>query len=448
MLVAGLATLPSPTLATNFPTRPRSRTGLDGIPPTAASQVETAFKAVLTRMLNQGWGPILKRIAGFDLEAAAAGDEPALFAELPIERTGTLREFGGRRAVQPGDPAMSLIYHVLAASEACFEELILEAYPTIAEIDAVENYIYDRSTLTDVGKLVPAIFAYDYRQAFKTPHLAHADMVFTRAGVSRTGTQSCIYDRILREHGAPAGGGGTQDCATVPARFGLFLAERRDHKAVGRIAGESGDGDREFLLPVCKLVSGGRLLDGRGIQFQHSHRDEKLARLMEKHGEIEDGFDLNAPPFLRKSMSEDGPEGPRTFSEETSPLVSIKSLAGSVRVFPGPRPLAREAVQSGQIAHFPVPAKVGGSFSNRRSWSKTAEPKVSTRFSPTSSSEVADRPLGCAPRATCPPLYISVPKSREKASSSSSAARIPSCPRSKLAATTRLCLKTVCAMAA
>ena len=115
-------------------------------------------------------------------------------------------EFGGCRAIQPGDPAMSLLYHALAS--ACVRPLDSQgsllpatAFPTLAQIDLLENYIHARARAPgDLSALVPAVFAYEYRPSSKTPHGRHADLVYARTGVSRTGTHPARFDPVHRTH--------------------------------------------------------------------------------------------------------------------------------------------------------------------------------------------------------------------------------------------------------
>src|SRR4029079_6614364 len=103
-------------------------------------------------------------------------------------------DFAGMNLIKPGFPAFSLLYHALASPRVRSSNFT--AYPELDHIDVLENYIYALaewdhiSSVYDVKSnddLVMAVFAYEYRPAFKTPHHEYADMVFSRTGVARVG---------------------------------------------------------------------------------------------------------------------------------------------------------------------------------------------------------------------------------------------------------------------
>src|SRR5215470_16154624 len=48
----------------------------------------------------------------------------------------------GRRGIEPGNPARSLFFHVLASPNVILNGLHDEGYATPGEIEAVENYVY------------------------------------------------------------------------------------------------------------------------------------------------------------------------------------------------------------------------------------------------------------------------------------------------------------------
>src|ERR1039458_6530245 len=56
------------------------------------------------------------------------------------------------RAIEPGDPARSLLYHVLASSLVISPEVPEKFYPTIGDLEIVENVIYsqDRPSVADL----------------------------------------------------------------------------------------------------------------------------------------------------------------------------------------------------------------------------------------------------------------------------------------------------------
>lgn len=369
-MLAGASTFGPHSRAQPYAGNVRDRTSLETAYPDAAPSIEAAFRALLEWMCDKGWRTFLKEESGFDIDLSLApgGGDAELFRELAIDPEGPFREFAGKRAIQPGDPAMSLLYHALAASEIVPPGFVADEFASPSQLDALENYIFERMHLDAGEDLEPAIFAYEYRQAFKTPHRRHSDLVYARTGVARTGTLDCVFDAARREYSMPAGSRGAKNASSVvPARFGLFLARRVDHRNINRIGFNSIDDQFEFLLPVCKLSSGSRHINRRGIQFSQSHRDEKLARLMEMVRDADVAFDLDTPPFLRISMTSDGPLGSRPLKGHDSELVSICANSGSAVIFPVPAPIVKAAYQGEKRARFRVPPfKEMGGNSNRR----------------------------------------------------------------------------------
>src|SRR6185503_17843364 len=131
-------------------------------------------------------------------------------------------------------PAFSALYHAMASPRV--RSAKLKAYPSLEHIDILENYIYSLAewehlkTIYNIksnDELVLAVFAYEYRPAFKTPHHQHADLVYSRTGVARVGQHDMNYDTLNRCYtNKPKDGVPVQKVAVVPARYGLFIAKR------------------------------------------------------------------------------------------------------------------------------------------------------------------------------------------------------------------------------
>src|SRR5258706_9345256 len=228
---------------------------------------------ILTRLSNQGWQALLLK-HGLDLNSGDLRAELLRNLGPSIKRdlAGFL-DFSplGARGIEPGDPARSLLYHALASPLVHptpdgnpVDPANPNAYPTLEELDAIENLIYALSAdniLT--ADMALAAFAYEYRPASGTPHGGHADLVFARTGLARNGTKDAEYDPILRCYrGIPSQPG---YCLVSPSKYGVFFARRLSgdsmlfgtHKSgVFVVAGGkgAGDGDREFLLPGHKFV--------------------------------------------------------------------------------------------------------------------------------------------------------------------------------------------------
>ena len=189
-----------------------------------------ALEHVLDGLADRGWRALLLR-HGLDIAVRPVSDE-LLRALAGIDRTLTgFLDFApqGRRSIEPGDPARSLLYHALASP------LVhpttdgtpgpSELYPSLQDLDTLENLIYALAAPSvSIAELVPAVFAYEYRPAYRTPHGQHADLVFARTGIARFGTTAAHYERALRCHVSAAGS--PSDVRAMPARYGLFLARR------------------------------------------------------------------------------------------------------------------------------------------------------------------------------------------------------------------------------
>jgi hypothetical protein len=303
-------------------------------------------------MAKMGWSELLG-MHGLNLNAKD------LEAELARELTGIDRTVAGfedfcldgNRAIEPGIPARSLLYHAMASplvhpAMSSGSSLDPTAYPTLEEIDTVENYIYSltKCKLADFPSAVVAVFSYQYRTAPRTAHGLFADLTFSRTGVSRVGTVPPNYDRIRRSFwvAPPDGTGGI--CA-MPARFAAFLAMTEPVHASGVVLDkQSGDKGRKFLFPVQKLFAGNECLGGEtstlNLEFHQYHRNEKLSRI-HTHGRIPAlaGFDIKAFPFIRDT-------------ENTKDLLSLKTTGSSALVVPKDQEfLVRTATQTNAVSN-------------------------------------------------------------------------------------------------
>lgn len=266
------------------------------------------------------------------------------------------------RAIEPGDPAHSLIYHALASPRV--RPSSDDWYPSLAELDLVENYIYSLKPLTpqqiEDRDLVPTVFAYEYRIKGKSTHGRHADLVFSRTGVARVGSRPALWD--ARNRCFTSRNGAASEFAVTPARYGVFLARRmpgnrNNLSFMGPSDGD--DGNRQYLMPVHKLFDGSECVSGRSlaIDFCEMHINEKLRRLVTV-GKVElaPGLDPDREPFIRGSRSSTSDAAP------AGRLVDMVKAGSSVAVGALPAPLVRLAVQRqpggpDRVACFRVPEK-------------------------------------------------------------------------------------------
>jgi hypothetical protein len=269
-------------------------------------------RAICTRLAPHGWSALL---AAHGLDIGAADLAAELARPLPgIDRSQAgFEEFAreGGRGIEPGHPARSLLFHALASPSVMGPS----AFPTPAELDTVENYVYaaGRRSLAEVlAAAAPAdvgivVFAAQYRPAEQTPHGRHADVCHARTGIARIGTAPPRWDGRLRGF-APAVDGDPHAIAVLPARYAAYLAMRVAGSADGPggsgpvpMRHRDGDADRQFWLPVHKLFPGDECLRGLDLHvtLSASHVNEKLRRVHAAFGADASWFppDTDGPPF-------------------------------------------------------------------------------------------------------------------------------------------------------
>ncbi len=294
------------------------------------------MRRALARLLPLGWQSVFAR---HGLAIPLASDEQgfwdALTAELPVDRGAPgFGDFAGIRAVEPGDPARSLIFHALAHPAVHPTRRSPDRYPTPAELDAVEDAIWDAGPAPTAGAL--AVLAYAYRPASRTGHGQHADFVFSRTGIARVGTVAAAWDPVHRCFAHAPGP------AALPSRFAVFEVEwvRADAvSAVGRP--DPDDGARLFVRPIRKITG--------EVAFAQAHRSERLARLVDIGGvQLAQGFDAQAAPMVRSTG-----------------LVRLEAAGSSAWLHSLPAPLVRLARQHNaltgrdEVARFVVPPRRG-----------------------------------------------------------------------------------------
>ncbi len=327
--------------------------------------------AILQRLVPRGWGDLFA-LHGMELDSRTLKVPSRVAAELKrtlpkIDRT--VRGFedfapAGCRGIEAGKPAFSLLYHAFASPvvhPVDTKEPNDRYYPTLEELDIVENYIYScsRASLETLKRKMPSgsrlvlgVFAYQYRIGARGPNGKFADIAFSRTGVSRVGTHAPVYQNWRRSFW-PVVPHSERQIAVLPARYGAFLAEWRSPSPDDSISGEQpGDEDRTFLFPMHKLFEGSECLAGLNLRlkFYELHRNEKLHRLhAEKVLPVLEGFDISEPPFVRQS-------------DRVSDLVRLGRANASALLIPvHHKRLVRVATQRNdrterrEIARFKVP---------------------------------------------------------------------------------------------
>jgi hypothetical protein len=250
-----------------------------------------------------------------------------------------------------------MLYHALAAPSvvATRDGTKLGGFPTLAEIEAVENYIYGsrKATLDDLKKGLAAddlsivVFALHYRNAPMSANGCHAQLCFSRTGIAHLGTIEAYYDPQLRSF-ASVDEARPYDFRVTPRRFATYLAKRVtgfDGKFELQDP-QKGDSAREFWVPVHKLFSGKECIANMDLNIQLSSgmRNDCIGsfhRVMQGQGLTTGwtGNDLEQFPFVIK----DGMIASLSKQED----------CGAGVVVPNPAPLIREAKYKGKLLTFP-----------------------------------------------------------------------------------------------
>ena len=325
-------------------------------------------QTVCRRLAPHGWADLLGQ-HGLDITASNLAEE--LARELPGIRRDLpgFEDFAmeGERGIEPGRPARSLLFHALASPNVLrgTANEPLGAYPTLAEIDVVENYVFGAKPPTlqelkervDGAPLAVAVFASEYRTAMHTSHRKHADLVFARTGVARVGTAEPLYDPERRGF-VPLVDGGPFAIRVSPSRFAAYIAAQKSGDRATSLPMNflDGDDEQQFWLPLHKLFSGSECLRDRQalrVTLTARHVNEKIRRIhveLRKHrgpdGRPHDpGFDepdISSPPFRFSEgiaeMSQEAAFGPGVLVPVVHPrLVEPAQYRGEPLTFNVPR---------------------------------------------------------------------------------------------------------------
>lgn len=333
--------------------------------------------ALCTRLGKAGWREMLLDVSGgaFDMLSPTLATE--LLKPLPtINRS--YPGFGdfaaaGRSAIQPGQPDYSLLYHALAAPSVVSDRhgVPLRAFPTLAEIDILENYIYASRQISldtlraEIGNRPVALvtFATQYRNAPMAVSGRHAQLCFSRSGIGRIGNLEARYDPRLRSFVGTDENTGVFDFHVVPRRFSTYLAVQMSSRAespsqFGPQDRLPDDDKRQFWVPLHKIFSGTECLVGQNLRVipMRAMLNDELASF---HRFLDDqhlqnnwsGAALQDFPFVIKDEK-------------------IASIAGESEFGPGVMvPLAHHTLVEEAYYHdarltFPVDPKYSGNVGN------------------------------------------------------------------------------------
>jgi hypothetical protein len=326
-------------------------------------------QAVCRRLAPHGWADLL---AQHDLNITAPNLAAELARELPEIRRDLpgFEDFAmeGERGIEPGRPARSLLYHALASPNLLrgTSNEPLAAYPTLAEIEAVENYVFgvEPPSVDDLVARFPhadmavAVFATEYRPGAETVHRKHADLCFSRTGVARVGTAVPLYDPRARGF-VPFDEEDQHAFRVLPARYTPYVAFelQGDESLFGPMnfnlaseGPEDDDGARDFWVPVHKLFSGPECVRGLdlSVALEAHHLNEKIRRVHLElqrlgHDTNRRETDLARPPFAFTEGIAEFSRNPDDGEGLLTPVVHER--------------LIEPAEFEGKPLHFPVPSE-------------------------------------------------------------------------------------------
>jgi hypothetical protein len=335
-------------------------------------------KKICDRLAPHGWAALLRQF-GLDITAADLKQELAKELQLTAAKRQAqgFEDFAleGRRGIEPGHPARSLLYHALASPNVLtgVGGSALQEFPTLAEIDTVENYVYgvQPPTLQELraraqdAPLAVVVFASQYRPAPHTCHKKHADLVFSRTGIARVGTAAPAYDARRRGF-VPFVDGNPFAIRVLPARYAAYIAVQQNgdeanacpmrFRDTSDAEDRVSDADRKFWLPLHKLFPGSECLRGLPQDLQVDltahHCNEKIRRI---HIELGKRVDVSGNPFDTGAREQDLDKSPFRFEEGIAEL-STDPQFGAGTLMPAVHPrLVEPAEFGGNPLTFNVP---------------------------------------------------------------------------------------------
>lgn len=332
---------------------------------------------------SKGWRDLLLLVAGLDIAQGSADKLAIELARDLTEDSGINRDtagfqdfnLAGSRGIEPGKPAQSLLYHAFASPGVVADSL--SDYPSLAEIEIVENYIFaaakrSLSGYTAIAKgssLGVCVFAYDYRPGYSSVLKKSAQLCFSRTGVARVGNQPYAYVPERRGFVPWKTGDDDDTLRVVPARYGVFLCIMVDGD--DDTFGEFGpmeknflhdnpdadytpyeldtdeipdDNDLSYWVPVHKLFSGTECLTdftastGLNVSLEAYHVNQKLARVESTLGER-----LYSTTSIWAPVPDSFREPPFTITDGLASLSGADPILGSNCVVPKDQPITQQA---------------------------------------------------------------------------------------------------------
>lgn len=327
--------------------------------------------AACGRLGPLGWRPLLRDVTRGGLDIGAGDLASQLAKPLRIDRTH--RGFGdfsvaAVRGIEPGAPERSLLYHAFASPGVYADRAgtALGGYPTPAEIDAVENYVYGvrPPTLDTLGaraagrELGIVVFALQYRNTPNSVHGRHAELCFSRTGMARIGTIESHYDARTRSFES-VDPDRPFDFRVVPQRFAAFVAMKAegDPRSFGPQDALSCDGELSFWVPLHKLFNGPECIAGTAValEVRRDLRNDALARFHRW---------LDVSGYQNNWRGDDLENFPFLIGSDRIASFSTRADYGAGMLEPHPAPLVNVAEYQGRRLTYPVDPRFTGDPAN------------------------------------------------------------------------------------
>ncbi len=313
-------------------------------------------KRVCDRLAPFGWQDLLRQhgldITASNLKQELTKDLAAIKRQIPGFEDFA---FEGKRGVEAGNPSRSLLFHAFASPNVVLnaQSTNPNAYPTLAELEIIENFVYgvqppslqDLRVRAQNQPIAIVVFASEYRPGAETVHRKHADLCLSRTGVTRVGTVEPLYD--AKERGfLPFVESDSASLRVLPARYSAYIAVQRrgNLDAFGPMRFQTGDDSRLFWVPLHKLFDGTECIRALNLQVSllSRHINQKLRRVhLSLKGTGWGEPDISNPPFI--------------FSEGIAEL-STKLEFGTGLLVPVVHPNLIEAARyKGKLLTFRVP---------------------------------------------------------------------------------------------
>lgn len=316
--------------------------------------------AACRRLAPLGWQALLLDASGGELDIGSP-DFPQQLTKAMSKIDRSHPGFGdfnlsGVRAIEPGSPDRSLLYHAFASPLVRTDRAgnALQGFPTLAEIEAVENFVYASAapSLEELRasasgrRLGIVVFSLQYLPAGRSVHGTHAELCFSRAGIGRVGNAEPLYDGMNRYFATEV----AEDpfkFRVVPRRYAAYLAVSVEG-TTGNFGPQDSlpdDGKRRFWVPLHKLFSGSECIRGLTLQVEMKSglRNDLIAKFHKwlQRGGLESkwrGEHLENYPFVVKDerigvLSERADYGSGVLEPTQNPLVRAAEYEGKPLTF-------------------------------------------------------------------------------------------------------------------